>query len=107
MVKASTPRAADLASIPALPGGALSGSSYTIILKLRTPVASLPGVLSGSSYTIVLKLRTPVASLPGVLSGSSYTIVLKLRTPVASLPGDKTSALELVGPVSVYCDWVT
>ena len=36
----------------------------------------------------------------------SYTSDLNIGTPVATLPGVIGSALGLVGPVSVYCDWV-
>ena len=39
-------------------------------------------------------------------SGSSHTSDLKIGTPVAILPGVIGSVLGLVGPVSVYCDWV-
>ena len=39
-------------------------------------------------------------------SGSSHTSDLKIGTPVATLPGVIGSMLGLVGPVSVYCDWV-
>ena len=41
-------------------------------------------------------------------SGSSHTSDSKIGTPVATLPGAWRfgSALGLVGPVSVYCDWV-
>ena len=39
-------------------------------------------------------------------SGSSHTSDLEIGTPVATLPGMIGSALGLVGPVSVYCDWV-
>ena len=41
-------------------------------------------------------------------SGSSHTSDLEIGTPVATLqaPGIIGSALGLVGPVSVYCDWV-
>ena len=35
-------------------------------------------------------------------SGSGHTSDLKIGTSVATLPG----ALGLVGPVSLYCDWV-
>ena len=44
----------------------------------------------------------------GIFSGSSHTSDLNIGTPVATLPGAwrYRSALGLVGPVSVYCDWV-
>ena len=42
----------------------------------------------------------------GIFLGSSHTSDLKIGTPVATLPGIIGSALGLVGPVSVYCDWV-
>ena len=43
-----------------------------------------------------------------IFSGPSHTSDLKIGTPVATLPGiwRYRSALGLVGPVSVYCDWV-
>ena len=40
----------------------------------------------------------------GDFPGSSHTSDLKIGTPVATLPGIIGLALELVGPVSVYCD---
>ena len=42
-------------------------------------------------------------------TGSSHTSDFKIGTPVAvpcQAPGGIGSALGLVGPVSVYCDWV-
>ena len=44
----------------------------------------------------------------GIFSESSPTSDLKIGAPVATLPGAWCfgSALGLVGPVSVYCDWV-
>ena len=42
----------------------------------------------------------------GIFSGSSHTSDSKNDTPVATLPGVIGSALGLVGPVSVYYDWV-
>ena len=44
----------------------------------------------------------------GIFSGSSHTSDLKIGIPVATCkaPGVIGSALGLVGPVSVYCDWV-
>ena len=43
----------------------------------------------------------------GIFSGSSHTSDLKIGTPVAcQTPGVIGSALGLVSPVSVYCDWV-
>ena len=42
----------------------------------------------------------------GIFSGSSHTSDIKIGTPVATLPGVIGSVLGLVGPVSVYCDWV-
>ena len=59
--------------------------------------------------------RWPRAEDPGFesrlrrdFSGSSHTSDSKIGTPVATLPGAGRigSALGLVGPVSVYCDWV-
>ena len=42
----------------------------------------------------------------GILSGSSHTSDLKIRTPLATLPGVIGSALGLVGPMSMHCDWM-
>ena len=42
----------------------------------------------------------------GDFSGSSHTSDLKVGTPVATLPSVAGSTLELIGPVSVYFDWV-
>ena len=65
---------------------------------------------------LVAKASTSGAEDPGFESplwrdfcGSSYTSDLKIGTPVATLPGAwgiTESVLGLVGPVSVYCDWV-
>ena len=44
-----------------------------------------------------------------IFPGSSHTSDLKIGTPVAipcQAPGVTGSVLGLVGPVSVYCDWV-
>ena len=38
--------------------------------------------------------------------GSSHTTDLEIGTPVATLPPGIGSVLGLVGPESVYCDWV-
>ena len=48
------------------------------------------------------------AACAGIFSGSSHTSDLKMGSPVATLPGAWRigSALGLVSPVSVYCDWV-
>ena len=52
------------------------------------------------------RVRIPLA--PGMFLGSSHTSDLKIGTPVATLPGAciTGSVLGLVGPVSVYFDWV-
>ena len=42
----------------------------------------------------------------GDFSGSSHTSDLKIGTVPCQVPGIMGSALRLVGPVSVYCDWV-
>ena len=62
---------------------------------------------------LVVKASTSRAEDPGFesrlwrnFSGSSHTIDLKFGAPVATLPGVIGSVLGLVGPVSVYCDWV-
>ena len=42
----------------------------------------------------------------GIFPGSSHTSDFKIGSPVATLPGVTGSVFELVGPVSVYYDWV-
>ena len=42
----------------------------------------------------------------GIFPGLSHTSDFKTGTAVATLPGVLGSALGLVGPVSVHCDWV-
>ena len=42
----------------------------------------------------------------GIFSGSSHTQKLALQWLPCQAPGVIGSALGLVGPVSVYCDWV-
>ena len=60
---------------------------------------------------LVVKASASGAEDPGFesplqldFSGWSHTSDLKISTPVATLPG--ASALGLVSPVFVYCDWV-
>ena len=66
---------------------------------------------------LVVKASAPRAEGPGfeshlrgIFSGSSHTSDLKKKMTVQWLPcqapGIIGSALGLVGPVSVYCDWV-
>ena len=66
---------------------------------------------------LVVKASASAAEDPGFesrlrrdFSGSSHTSDLKFDTPVATLPGAwrcrVSAGLVLVGPVSVYCDWV-
>ena len=64
---------------------------------------------------LVVKASAPREGRSGVriplaagFSGSSHTSDSKIGTPVApcQAPGVRGTALGLVGPVSVYCDWV-
>ena len=66
-------------------------------------------------YSLVVMASASGAEDPGFesrlrwdFSGSSHTSDLKIGTPVTTCqaPGIIGSALGLVGPVSVYCDWV-
>ena len=41
-----------------------------------------------------------------IFGGSSHNSDLKIGTPGVTLPGVIGSALGLIGPVSVCCDWV-
>ena len=52
--------------------------------------------------------RVRISLAPGFFRGLSDTSDFKTGTPVATLPAACIigSALGLVGPVSVYCDWV-
>ena len=74
---------------------------------------SLP--LSHCLVGLVVKVSASRAEDPGFkshlcqdFSGFSHTSDLKIGTSVAPLspPGVLGSVLGLVGPVSVYCDWV-
>ena len=65
-------------------------------------------------YRPVVKAPASTAEDPGLesrlrrgFSGSSHTSDLKIGTPVATVldAWGYRSALGLVGPVSVYCDW--
>ena len=69
----------------------------------------------GASHRLLGQVKAPTsrAEDPGFesrlrrdFSGWSHTSDFKIGTPVTTLPGDIGSALGLVGPVSVYCDWV-
>ena len=65
---------------------------------------------------VVVKTSTSRIAEPGFdsrlrrdFSESSHTSDLRIGTPAAALPfapGVIGSVLGLVGPVSVYCDWV-
>ena len=92
----------------------LHGSSFTL------PNVALHMLLTVNVHRLVgLVVRRPPRerkipganpACAGIFSGSSHTCDLKIGTPVATLPGawryTKGSALGLVGPVSVYCDYV-
>ena len=54
------------------------------------------GIFSGLSHTSNLTIGTPVATLPGAWR---YRVSTGTGRPGVSILG-------LVGPVSVYCDWV-
>ena len=75
------------------------------------PAPTLPDRLAG----LVVKASASRAEDPGFesrfrrdFSGSSHTSDSEIGTPAATFqaPGVIGSALGLVGPVSVYCDWV-
>ena len=79
----------------------------------QTHYALLPNLWY--SAVLVVKAYASGAEDPGFesrlrqdFSGSSHTSGLKSGTPGATLqaPGIVGSAVGLVGPVSVYCDWV-
>ena len=84
---------------------------------MLTQCVSEGRVCSDKTASLALWLRCPprerriLGSNPacsGICPGSSHTSDLKIDTPVAALPGAwryRVSA-GLVGPVSVYCDWV-
>ena len=76
-------------------------------------VYSLPVVAVNRLAGLVIKASASGAEDPGFqsrlrrdFSGSSHTSDLKIGFPVATLPGIIWSALGLVGPVPVCCDWV-
>ena len=68
---------------------------------------------SRSSHTSDLKIGTPVATLPGAWcyrvsagTGRPSVSILWLGEVESLIWGVIGSVLGLVGPVSVYCDWV-
>ena len=76
-------------------------------------------ILAGASASLASWLRRPPRErkIPGsnparaeIFPGSSHTSDLNIGTPLANVPcrapGVIGSVLGLVGPVSVYCDWV-
>ena len=81
------------------------------MLLTRMKVLCIQHCLAG----LVVKASALGAEDPGFesrlrqgFSGLSHTSDLKIGTPMAILqaPGISGSVLGLVGPVSVYCDWV-
>ena len=71
------------------------------------PPLSLSLSLSDGLVGLEVKASTSRAADPGfagIFPGSHFSD-LKIDIPVATLPGVIGSALRLVGPVSVYCDW--
>ena len=70
-------------------------------------------VSQSAGHGLVVKASASRAKDPGFnprlrrgeVSWSSHTSDLNIGTPVAA-PGGIGSALRLVGPLSVYCDWV-
>ena len=91
-------------------------SSHTSGLHIATLVATMPGALRKCSlFGLVVKVSVTRAEDPGFESrlrrdfpGSSHSSDLKLTLQWLSCqaPGVIGSVLGLVGPVSVYCDWV-
>ena len=61
-------------------------------------------------FGLVVKASAAKAEDPGFESRFagifSGRVIPKIGTPVATLPGVIGSARGLVGPVSVYCEWV-
>ena len=83
--------------------------------SFETKVCGVNLLVSEHLFGLAVKACSLGAEDPGFesylqqdFSGSSHTSDLKIGSPVASLPapGIIGSALGLVGPVSVYCDWV-
>ena len=86
-------------------------SPRIIHICMRTLVCFLPNRLVG----LVVRRPPREQNIPGsnpactgIFAGSSHTSDLKIGTPwlPCQAPGVIGSALGLVGPVSVYCDWV-
>ena len=84
-------------------------------LSLRGPSLWKVPVIMYRLVGLVVRRLPRERKIPGsnpacarIFSESSHTSDLNIGTPVATLqaPGDIGSALGLVGPVSVYCDWV-
>ena len=85
--------------------------NYTAILRQVTFLSLIIHRLVGLVVRRPPRDRKIPGSNPagaGIFSGSSHTSDFKIGTPVlpCQAPGVIGSALGLVGPVSVYCDWV-
>ena len=85
------------------------------MIVLKGAIQDLYNLLTALDRLVGLVVRRPPRerkipgsnpACTGIFSGSSHASDLKIGTPVATLPGVIGSALGLVGPVSVYCDWV-
>ena len=93
-------------TLPPPPPTPLPPSFFSIPFLLflhRYPWPSGQGVRLESGRS---EVRLPIA--PGFFPGRVSTSDLNIGTPVAALPGAwrYRVGLGLVGPVSVYCDWV-
>ena len=96
VVKASASRAAEVGSIPDFPAGLCPGQviPMTFFLPPRWPrERKIPG-------------SNPTCD--GIFPGRLIPVTKKmaLQQLPCQAPGVKGSALGLVGPISVYCDWV-
>ena len=74
----------------------------------RGPPSPAPYLLDGLVAPRATDLGSNLAFPVGLLSRSSHTSDFKISTQRANLPGARRykSALSLVRPVSVCCDWV-
>ena len=108
VVKASVSRAVDPEVDSRFPRRDFSESSHAFAFTLTYPVvwltvgALLPPLLAVLSFPQYDVHSRPVHSH----TGHTSDLKLTLQWLPCKAPGDVGSALGLVGPVSVYCDWL-
>ena len=90
--------------------GSFSRFKQRIMSKARgIAVTNLVGILRSkrtASFALVVKASVSRAEVPGFESRLPVPSKLALQWLPCQAPGVRGSVLGLVGPMSVYCDWV-